>query len=96
MEKRDAQSLSQEIFKIIVANNLDINKCIGQCYDCNEWQVFWGTAKNSKYYTTCYVFPLLCTFGLINTIENIPLMVRFFNTIQDLYTFLMNSTTRYE
>lgn len=33
MKKCDAQQLAQEIFKIIANNNLDINKCVGQCYD---------------------------------------------------------------
>lgn len=102
MEKCDAQSLSQEIFKIIAANNLDINKCIGQCYDG-------ASVMSGKYsgvqqrisniiphaiYVHCYAHRLnLC---LINTIQNIPLVVNFFNTVQDLYKFLMNGNTRYE
>lgn len=33
MKKCDAQHLAQEIFKIIADNNLDINRCVGQCYN---------------------------------------------------------------
>jgi len=33
MKKSDATSLAQEIVKLIQENNLDINKCIAQCYD---------------------------------------------------------------
>lgn len=33
MKMCNAQHLAQEIFKIIGDNNLDINKCVGQCYD---------------------------------------------------------------
>ncbi|KAF0751831.1 zinc finger MYM-type protein 1-like [Aphis craccivora] len=33
MKMCNAQHLAQKIFKIIGDNNLDINKCVGQCYD---------------------------------------------------------------
>lgn len=33
---------------------------------------------------------------LVNTIQNIPLLVNFFDTVQSLYKFLMNSQNRYK
>lgn len=33
MTKSTAQSLSDEIIKIVSENKLDINKCVAQCYD---------------------------------------------------------------
>ncbi|KAF0719859.1 zinc finger MYM-type protein 1-like [Aphis craccivora] len=33
---------------------------------------------------------------LVYTIQNIPLLANFFETVQSLYKFLMNSQTRYE
>lgn len=45
-------------------------------------------------YIYCYAHRLnLC---LINTIQNVQLVVNFFKTVQDLYKFLMNGSTRYE
>lgn len=42
----------------------------------------------------CYAHRLnLC---LINSIQNIPMVVNFFNTIQELYKFFMNGNARYE
>jgi len=45
-------------------------------------------------YVHCYAHRLnLC---LIQTLQNIPFVVNFFNTVQETYKFLMNSQTRYE
>ncbi|KAL4088993.1 hypothetical protein QTP88_024071 [Uroleucon formosanum] len=45
-------------------------------------------------YIHCYAHRLnLC---LVDCIQNVPLIVDFFDTIQNLYKYLMNSQTRYE
>ncbi|KAF0751830.1 zinc finger MYM-type protein 1-like, partial [Aphis craccivora] len=42
------------------------------------------------------LYHMLLNLCLINTIQNVPLVVNFFKTVQDLYKFLMSDSTRYE
>jgi len=102
MKKSDATSLAQEIVKLIQENNLDINKCIAQCYDGASVKsgVYSGVQQKISeivphaVYIHCYAHRLnLC---LVDCIQNVPLIVDFFDTIQNLYKYLMNSQTRYE
>lgn len=102
MKKSDATSLAQEIVKLIQENNLDINKCIAQCYDGASVMsgVYSGVQQKISeivphaVYIHCYAHRLnLC---LVDCIQNVPLIVNFFDTIQNLYKYLMNSQTRYE
>jgi len=102
MKKCDAQHFVQEIFKILADNNLDINRCVGQCYDGASVMSGKYTGVQQRIsniiphavYIHCYAHRLnLC---LINTIQNVQLVVNFFKTVQDLYKFLMTGSTRYE
>lgn len=102
MEKCDAFSLSQDIFNIVINNNLDIQKCIAQCYDGASVMsgVFSGVQKrvadtvSHAVYIQCHAHRLnLC---LIQTIQNNTVVVNFFDTVQSLYKYLMNGHTRYE
>jgi len=102
MEKCDVFSLSQEIFNIVNNNNLDIQKCIAQCYDGALVMsgVFSGVQKrvadtvSHAVYIHCHAHRLnLC---LIQTIQNNTVVVNFFDTVQSLYKYLMNGHTRYE
>lgn len=102
MVKCDAPNLSQEIQKIVMENNLDINKCIAQCYDGASVMsgVFSGVQKRiadvvpQAIYMHCYAHRLnLC---LIHSIQSNSIVVSFFNTVQSLYKYLMNGHTRYE
>lgn len=102
MERCDADSLSKAILKIFSENKLDINRCVAQCYDGASVMSgsFTGVQKRiadivpQAIYIHCYAHRLnLC---LLNSIQDIRSMVNFFDTIQGLYTYLMNSQTRYE
>ncbi|KAF0711335.1 zinc finger MYM-type protein 1-like [Aphis craccivora] len=102
MKKSDATSLAQEIVKLIKENNLDINKCIAQCDDGASVMsgVYSGVQQKISeivphaVYIHCYAHRLnLC---LVDCIQNVPLIVDFFDTIQNFYKYLMNSQTRYE
>lgn len=102
MKKCDAFSLSQEICNILTNNNLDVQKCIAQCYDGASVMsgVFSGVQKRVRdivphaVYIHCHAHRLnLC---LVQTIQNNTVVVNFFDTIQSLYKYLMNGHTRYE
>jgi hypothetical protein len=102
MRKSDATTLAQEIVKLIQDNNLDINKCIPQCYDGASvmGRVYSGVQQKISeivphaVYIHCYAYRFnLC---LIDCIKNIPVLVDFFDNIQNLYKYLMNSQMRYE
>lgn len=101
MVKCNASTLSQEIQKIVIENNLDINKCIAQCYDVASVMsgVFSGVQKRiadvvpQAIFVHCYAHRLnLC---LIHSIQNNSIVVFFFDTVQSLYKYLMNGHTRY-
>ncbi|XP_025193424.1 zinc finger MYM-type protein 1-like [Melanaphis sacchari] len=102
MEKCDADSLSKAILKIVSENKLDINRCVAQCYDGASVMSgsFTGVQKRiadivpQAIFIHCYAHRLnLC---LLNSIQDIRSVVNFFDTIQGIYTYLMNSQTRYE
>lgn len=102
MVKCNASTLSQEIQKIVMENNLDINKCIAQCYDGASVMcgVFSGVQKRiadvvpQAIFVHCYAHRLnLC---LIHSIQNNSIVVNFFDTVQSLYKYLMNGHTRHE
>lgn len=102
MEKCDAKSLCDAILRLVGENNLDLHKCIAQCYDGASVMsgLFSGVQKRvaeivpNAIYVHCYAHRLnLC---LINTIQDVKPVVDFFNTIQGLYKYLMNVHTRYE
>lgn len=102
MTKSDAVTLSDQIFKIIVDNNLNINNCVAQCYDGASVMsgAYTGVQERIRdkvphaIYIHCYAHRLnLC---LIQTLQNIQYVDNFFNTIQELYKFLMNGQIRYE
>jgi len=102
MRKVDAFSQCKEIFNIVTNNNLDIQKCIAQCYDGASVisGVFSGVQKRVSdivphaVHIHCYAHRLnLC---LIQTIQNNSVVVNFFDTVQSLYKYLMNGHTRYE
>lgn len=98
----NADSLCQEIQKIVTENHLDLNMRIAQCYDGASVMsgVYSGvqqkvslTVPHAIYVHCCAHRLNLC---LVHTIQNIPLLANFFDTVQSLYTFLMNSQSRYE
>lgn len=66
------------------------------CYEC---AVFWCSKKirlkvPRAIYVHCYAHRLnLC---LVQTLQNVPYLCNFFNTIQNFYKFLMNAQTRCE
>lgn len=102
MVKCNASTLSQEIQKIVIENNLDINKCIAQCYDGASVMsgVFSGVQKRiadvvpQAILVHCYAHRLnLC---LIHSIQNNSIVVNFVDTVQSLYKYLMNGHTRYD
>lgn len=102
MKNSNAESLANEIFKILSTNKLDKMNCIGQCYDGASVMSgeFSGVQERIRsevphaIYIHCYAHRLnLC---LVQTLQNIPYISNFFNTIQDLYKFIMNSQIRYE
>lgn len=102
MTESTAKSLASEIMTILKTNKLNKMNCIGQCYDG-------ASVMSGKYsgvqerirsevphaiYVHCYAHRLnLC---LVQTLQNIPYICNFFNTIQNLYKFIMNSQIRYE
>lgn len=102
MTRCDAQSLSDAILRIIDENKLDRNRCVAQCYDGASVMsgAFSGVQTRianvipQAIYVHCHAHRLnLC---LVNTIQSIKTAVNFFDTVQGLYTFLMNGHTRYE
>lgn len=102
MKRCDAQSLSDAILKIIDENKLDRNRCIAQCYDGASVMsgAFSGVQTRianvipQAIYVHCHAHRLnLC---LVNSIQGVKAVVDFFDTVQGLYTFLMNGHTRYE
>ncbi|KAL4091374.1 hypothetical protein QTP88_026073 [Uroleucon formosanum] len=102
MENSNAESLASEIIKVLSINKLDIMNCIGQCYDGASVMSgqYSGVQERIRskvphaIYVHCYAHRLnLC---LLQTLQNIPHLCNFFNTIQNLYKFLMNGQTRYE
>lgn len=102
MKKCDALSLSDAILKIIRENKLDIKKCVAQCYDGASVMSgsFTGVQKRiadiipQAVYIHCYAHRLnLC---LLNSIQDISAVVNFFDTVQGVYTYIMNGHTRYE
>ncbi|CAI6345368.1 unnamed protein product [Macrosiphum euphorbiae] len=102
MANSNAESLASEIIKILSINKLDIMNCIGQCYDGASVMSgqYSGVQERIRskvphaIYVHCYAHRLnLC---LVQTLQNIPHLCNFFNTIQNLYKFLMNGQIRYE
>ncbi|XP_050545101.1 zinc finger MYM-type protein 1-like [Daktulosphaira vitifoliae] len=102
MIKSDSESLFNQIIKVISENNLDINKCVAQCYDGASVMsgMYIGVQERIRskvshaLYVHCYAHRLnLC---LIQILQNVPFIVNFFNTVQEIYKFLMNGQTRYE
>ncbi|KAL4107179.1 hypothetical protein QTP88_017562 [Uroleucon formosanum] len=102
MDNSNAESLASEIIKILSINKLDIMNCIGQCYDGASVMrgQYSGVQERIRskvphaIYVHCYAHCLnLC---LVQTLQNIPHLCNFFNTIQNLHKFLMNGQTRYE
>lgn len=102
MKKSNAMSLACEILKILSTNKLDKMNCIEQCYDgasviSGEYsgvQERIRTEVPHAIYVHCYAHRLnLC---LVQTLQNIPYICNFFNTVQNLYKFIMNSQIRYE
>lgn len=102
MKKSNAESLATEIMKILIDNKLDKMNCIGQCYDGASVMSgqYSGVQERIRLeiphaiYVHCYAHRLnLC---LVQTLQNIPHICNFFNTVQNLYKFIMNSQIRYE
>ncbi|KAL4098026.1 hypothetical protein QTP88_022700 [Uroleucon formosanum] len=102
MENSNTESLASEIIKIPSINKLDIMNCIGQCYDGASVMSgqYSGVQERIRskvphaIYVHCYDHRLnLC---LVQTLQNIPYLCNFFNTIQNLYKSLINGQTRYK
>lgn len=102
MTKCDTLSLSEAIFKISDENKLNRNRCVFQYYDGASVmsRMFSGVQSRisnvipQAIYVHCHAHRLnLC---LINTIRDVTAVKDFFDTIQGIYTFLMNGNTRYE
>jgi len=103
MKNSNAESLANKIFKILSTNKLDKMNCIGQCYDgasVMSGDFLWvqerirSEVPHVIIYIYCYAHRL--NLYLVQTLQNIPYISNFFNTIQDLYKFIMNSQIRYE
>lgn len=102
MQISDAETLANEIINITCSQKLDIKNCISQCYDGAAVMSGKFSGVQSRIqeivphaiYIHCFAHRLnLC---LVNTLQNNPKIVNFFDTIQHIYKFLMNSQTRYE
>jgi len=102
MTKSTAQSLSDEIIKILSVNKLDINKCVAECYDGASVMSGCFTGVQTRIqsivpqaiYIHCYAHRLnLC---LVHTLNSISGISEFFQTVQGIYKFIMNSQNRYE
>lgn len=102
MKESTAKSLSEEIIKILSKYRLDINKCVAQCYDGASVMsgCFAGVQKRIQsivpqaIYIHCYAHRLnLC---LVQTLKSISPIYDFFQTVQGIYKFLMNSQIRNE
>jgi len=102
MTKSTAQSLSDEILKIVSENKLDINKCVAQCYDGASVMSGCFTGVQTRIqsivpqaiYIHCYAHRLnLC---LVHTLNSVSAISEFFQTVQGIYKFIMNSQNRYE
>lgn len=101
MKSLNAESLYLEIKNIITENKFDINMCCSMMEHPSVISgVFSGVRQRVNkifphaIYVHCYAHRLnLC---LIHTIQNIQVLVNFFDTVRSLYKFLMNSKTRYK
>jgi len=84
MKKSYAESLFQEIIKIVADNKLDINMCVAQCYDganvisgsYSGVQKIIQSIVNHSLYVHCYAHRL--NFCLVHTLNNIPIITGFF------------------
>lgn len=101
MEDLSAYSLSTFLVDKLTEFGIDMQFCVGQCYDGAS--VMWGSVNGVQakiketvphaVYTHCYAHRL--NLVLVNTIRNIPELSEFFDVLQTLYTFIANSNTRH-
>lgn len=101
MQDLSADSLYTFIVDKLTEFGIDMQFCIGQCY--NGASVIRGSVNRVQAkikekvphaaYTHCYAHRL--NLVLVNTIRNIPELSDFFYVLQTLYTFIANSNTRH-
>lgn len=81
---------------------MDINKCVAQCYDGASVMSGCFTGVHTRIqsivpqaiYIHCYAHRLnLC---LVHTLNSVSAISKFFQTVQGIYKFIMNSQNRYE
>lgn len=102
MKDLTAASLSKFIIEILTSHGIDFNFCVGQCYDGASVMSGWANGVQAKVqeiapnacYIHCYAHRL--NLVLVDTISNILDIKDFFSVIQNLYTFICNSNTRYQ
>lgn len=97
-----AEAISSEIIKIIKESGLDINLCVGQCYDgantmrghISGVQTRIKEVVPHAYYLHCYAHQL--NLVLVHTLGDISKIFDFFKVTQNLYNFIANSGNRHE
>ncbi|KAJ8358520.1 hypothetical protein SKAU_G00150450 [Synaphobranchus kaupii] len=102
MKELSAEALATFLFKEIGSMGLDIQLCVGQCYDGAS--VMRGNVSGVQarikdkvphaVYIHCYAHRL--NLVLVDTISDIPQMSEFFYLVQTLYSFIANSNTRHQ
>jgi len=101
MKDLSAESLAAAICKELSSQGIDMQLCVGQCYDGAS--VMRGSVRGVQarireqvphaVYIHCHAHRL--NLVVVDTISDIPKMSEFFNIVQTLYTFIANSNTRH-
>lgn len=96
-----AESLATAICDELSSQGIDMQLCVGQCYDGAS--VMRGRVRGVQarireevphaVYIHCHAHRL--NLVLVNTISDMPQMSEFFNIVQTLYNFIANSNTRH-
>lgn len=97
----DAHSLTNMIMSTITALGLSIDNCVGQCFDGANVMSgeLSGVQKRIKehnpqvVYLHCHAHRL--NLVLVHTIQNLPLLNDFFDTVKMVYSFISVSNTRH-
>lgn len=93
MLNSNADSLCREIQKIVTENHLDLNICVAQCYDGVSVMsgMYSGVQQRVSLIVPHAIYVHCCAHRLnlclVYTIQNIPLLANFFETVQSLQIF---------
>lgn len=95
----DAESLFKLIQKTLNDSKIDIQKCVGQCYDGASVMSGANAGVQAKFrelvpqaiYTHCFAHRL--NLALVDSLKNVDLASEFFAVLQKLYVYLSGSFT---